>query len=147
MAKEKYTIGLQQFPRLAQLPGVAMIGVSEECDVLYIGTKPVQLLERGGPLRDIGEFIIGIHPDGTFSCTNVTRQVNKFHHPHVQEDGTLCISDGKLEITTAIKDRDICTAVQLILIALHTLDEHPFPSAKISFWPKAGGESDGHETS
>lgn len=106
---------------------------------LTFETQPV-VIRHGRNTYDIGVFEITMDVVGTehtILMTNRTRQVDGFHHPHVNRDGRPCFGNINEEVHQAVADRDILLAVNLCLVFLESYSSewgyHPF--VHIASWP------------
>lgn len=143
----RYGAAYDDFERLVGIQGVATIGISWIEPVLMVGTEQIDV-EFAETVRDLGEFIIRISQNPP-ECVieNVTRKVVGYSHPHVNENGRLCISGASVEIPTGIVDGHFAEVVRVVVTALR-MDERdvirvtPYSHAGLGNWPIKEGGSD-----
>ena len=129
------------FDRLCGMPCFPVVAVNLAGNQLILGTRIAKLRRYDeGPLREIGEFIICIskRPSG-FTFQNVTRQINGFHHPHIQISGTMCIGE-KAELNAKITDGDLADVASRLWIALNTSNGSAYSNP--DDWPLAADQTE-----
>lgn len=143
---------LQELTELLCIPGithVAFLGGDESLELL-LGTVHVFIEDpRTHKEYDIGEFIIRINPPKkSILFTNITSPlivrdpgegISRYHHPHVYENGKMCIEMNMLYEYLA--EYKIASLARVLVRALHTVDDVPIPDAKLMHWPQKGKAS------
>lgn len=90
----------------------------------------------------LGEYLIDIGK-GYFAAYNLTQIVSGCHHPHINKAGQFCMSDGREEIMSFIKEGWLGRALTSVEAALwQTGPGYPFPDAGLDQWPVEIGGSD-----
>ena len=128
-----FQFGLHDYDLLCAVLGIASIGINWGDFSLLIGTECIDAIDKDGKLREIGEFIVKFFPrQKKFTFENITRtpmrqspeldqptvSTGYFHHPHINEDGVMCISNGNSEIMLAMADGVFSKAMKMIMPAL-----------------------------
>ena len=129
--------GRAEFDEFCKLPFVQQLGVDVGNGQVVVGTTCAYLRKtKEEPWRIIGEFIVTMKwmPAG-FCCYNNTSTVGGFHHPHVNTDGTMCISNRQ-EILLLLADGNFLEAFKIIWTALNTTNGVPYPDAAPDKWPE-----------
>ena len=135
--------------RLMAIPEITHLTFAENNKGLEIvvATTPVLLVDPAtSHTHFIGRFIIRINrkaqyynfhniDGGLMSPINGIPQTI-FHHPHINSDGTMCVTQGREELSEYLSEGKMYDAIRMIIRMLHTIDEYPFAGAKISLWPK-----------
>lgn len=90
----------------------------------------------GNVMYELGEFLIEITPV-SFAAYNLTRTVEGFHSPHINNEGKFCMTTGRNEIMDAINSGKLHAALYMIEEALWlTGTGLPYKKAEITNWPK-----------
>ncbi len=131
---------LREYEKLCAHPDIQMIGVRLDKAHLYVGTRLIHARRLPNePWREIGEFVvtIGKRPNPNFACFNITRSVNDYYHPHVTNQGVMCVVHGMETIRLAIADGELYRASHIIINALKRIDIGAFSGAGAEEWPLA----------
>lgn len=148
---------LRDLAELLSTPGITHVAFRETEDgtELMLGTVHVYIKDvRTGLTYDIGEFIIMINPlKKRLLFDNITRNLRTryegqddgeeivYHHPHIYDNGMMCIETNLLH--EYLTEGKIAAVARILVRALHTVDERPFPDAELEYWPLKG---DTHES-
>lgn len=143
---------LQDLASLLCTPGITHVAFRETEDgtELMLGTVHVFIADRlTGLVHDIGEFIIMINPPKKrLLFDNITHNLRTryggtdegeeivYHHPHIYDNGMMCIETNLLH--EYLTEGKIAAVARILVRALHTVDQVPYPDAKLEYWPLKG---------
>ena len=142
---------LQDMKELMHTPGITHIAFRES-DLgfeLLLGIEHIYINDPATrKVRDIGEFIIIINRKSKqVRFVNITGPLTRmvdgvphliYHHPHVNSHGEMCIVEGKEQLNEYLTEGQIAPVARMLIKALYTVDQMPFPDAKLSYWPTKG---------
>lgn len=97
-------------------------------------------IEYEGEVYDIGEFTIVIYPNGDHGgvkCINHTRSVSNCNHPHVEEDGDVCLGNLASSIPDLIGNMDYEVVAIFMIQFLKTCNPDGWYE-EVTSWPKKG---------
>lgn len=128
-----------QFLSFCRVPGIQKIEFFHDGALMRIGTHHVYVPNYRDPtlIHSIGEFSI-YAARGTekfYVFENRTRTIAGHHHPHMNSDGILCITDGKQPLETALTDGDMLRFAQYAMAALYAVGSGAYGAAGIDEWP------------
>ena len=132
----RFAQGLDQFDLFNKLPFVQQIGVDMANQRVVVGTTCAFLRKtKDEPWRIIGEFIVTMKKmPADFQCFNITKTIDGYHHPHVNDSGIMCINNRQ-EIQLLLADGDYLEAFKIIWAALNTTNGAPYSVASADKWP------------
>jgi hypothetical protein len=137
----------EDLAELLSVPGITHVAFryTEEGLELLLGTVHVYITDPySKKTYNIGEFIIRIsrqHKRVLFQ--NITQPLMRpnsetswkmYHHPHVPENGLMCIDMNTIH--EYLTEGKMGALARLLVRALHTVDNHPYPDAYLSHWPQ-----------
>lgn len=139
---------LEQLAAICHLPEVTHLAFrqNDQGFELILATEHVFLIDPETDCEhDIGEFIVIINRKSKLvKFENITNRIIQdikgersltYHHPHINSEGMLCMSEGKTELQDALTEGDLLTTVRIIVKALWSLDVGQYGPARIEHWP------------
>ena len=104
--EERYEAAYHEFEELRARPYVARISVSLERKMLCIATAPIyHPSQQKGYVYEIGTMLIIIDVGNKkLRFENLTHTEDRYPHPHITTDGTLCIHDGRERLQSLLAD-------------------------------------------
>ncbi len=134
--------------RLMAIPQITHLTFSENSQGLemILATTPILLADPSTKrVHHIGRFVVRINRkakyivywniDGGIQTWEDGKNVTIFHHPHINNQGHMCVTQGREELLEYLCDGKMYDAATIIMHMLNTLDDFPFPGARIEYWP------------
>ncbi len=119
----------RDFDRIAHLPGVAEVQVSDEA--LQVFTDPI-IVEYGFRQYRLGRFRLDLHFDGRIFLRNLTNRYETYDHPHV-EGGRPCLGNIQDWVQRLLAQREFAAATEVLLQYLKTVNPSDWRKA-VTFW-------------
>lgn len=146
--KQEPTSLIIDLQNLMAMPEITHITFSENNQGLemLLATTHVHLLEPLTNLEySIGRFVVRINRRAKYVVyTNIDGGLCElhdgimktvFHHPHINYQGIMCVTQGKEELLEHLCDGKMYDAARIIVRMLWTIDSFPFPDARLEHWP------------
>jgi len=93
-------------------------------------------IEYKGKTYDIGRMVIKIDPnDNEIKCSNLTRDVRSYPHPHVDSSGNICLGSADYGISVLLGNKQFDVAILMIVQFLKTYNNRN-PFSLIENWPE-----------
>ena len=140
--------GFDDFVQLVRNPQLQCVAINFAAGELLLGTHLVRLQDNNKMWRKIGEFIITLNVEKKeYTFQNLTPLTGMedtgmeqfgtglYHHPHISEYGAICMTDGAVQIKTAIADGNLLEACRILLAAVFSANPGQYPSATVEKWP------------
>jgi hypothetical protein len=126
----------QEFDRLLAVSKVKTVKVEDGKISVFTEHLYTNRLKKDGTIRELGEYRIDIPTSGgSPKFYNLTRQIDKYHHPHQQDDGYPCLGNIKEGIAKLAGAYEYSVVAQIMIQFLESIDEEDSYGKRVYNWP------------
>lgn len=127
----------EEFPRLMQHPGYQRIAVHLERKLLCVVTRTIFHPGEGVDVHRIGELIVLIDVGlKTMKFENPENAVGNYAHPHVGQNGQLCVTSGRDALNAMLVEGRFLDLLDQLWKMLHLTGPENYPYQRATLWPK-----------
>ena len=134
----------EEFDKLLEHPDIERLEINNKQIVVF--TKPI-LIAYNKADYNIGRFKITIHTDGSrggVRMINLTRTIDGYHHPHIQEHGVPCLGNIQEVIPHMIAEHKYPAMISICIQYLKSYDNSA-PHILLNEWPELVKKKGGRE--